>query len=83
MPALSASEKVLVTGANGFIGLWLIRLLLDRGYSIRAAVRSADKGEVLLKTVSAKFPERSQDVQYVVPPDFTAVGRFFRRHWQY
>ncbi len=76
MPALSASDKVLITGANGFIGHWLIRLLLERGYSVRAAVRSPDKGQAILNTVAAKLPGRSQDVQYVVIPDFAAVRPF-------
>jgi len=30
---------VLVTGAQGFVGTHLIRLLLDRGYQVRAAIR--------------------------------------------
>lgn len=77
MPAISASDKVLITGANGFIGLWLTRFLLERGYSVRAAVRSADKGETLLKTVATKLPERAQDVQYVVVPDFAVVRALF------
>ena len=79
MPAISTSDKVLVTGANGFIGHWLIRLLLERGYSVRAAVRSADKGEAILKTVLDKLPERAKDVEYVVVPDFTVVRHFCGR----
>ncbi|KAL5219038.1 hypothetical protein ABZP36_019722 [Zizania latifolia] len=35
-------ETVLVTGASGFIGSWLVRLLLDRGYTIHAAVLNPD-----------------------------------------
>ncbi len=39
--------KVLVTGANGFVGKALCRLLTERGYDVYAAVRTADKlGEV-------------------------------------
>jgi uncharacterized protein YbjT (DUF2867 family) len=33
-----AWETVLVTGASGFIGSTLVRLLLGRGYSIHAGV---------------------------------------------
>ena len=28
-----------VTGATGYIGSWLVKLLLDRGYTVHAAVR--------------------------------------------
>ena len=41
-------EKVLVTGATGFIGLHCIKQLLDRGYSVNGTLRSLDRqAEVL------------------------------------
>ena len=41
-------EKVLVTGATGFIGLHCIKQLLDRGYSVNGTLRSQDRqAEVL------------------------------------
>lgn len=33
-----------VTGATGKIGRWIVRVLLDRGYSVRAMVRSTREG---------------------------------------
>lgn len=32
------SNKVLVTGANGFVGSWCVRTLLDKGYDVTACV---------------------------------------------
>ena len=36
-------EKVLVTGATGFIGMHCIKQLLDRGYSVNGTLRSQDR----------------------------------------
>ncbi|KAK1354474.1 hypothetical protein POM88_047730 [Heracleum sosnowskyi] len=35
-----AEKTVCVTGASGFIGSWLVRLLLDRGYTVHATVKN-------------------------------------------
>lgn len=35
MPAIKAPATVLVTGANGFIGAWVCKALLDAGYTVR------------------------------------------------
>jgi nucleoside-diphosphate-sugar epimerase len=37
---MSAEERVLVTGANGFVGRTLCSQLVDSGYKVRAALRS-------------------------------------------
>ncbi|CAI8606466.1 unnamed protein product [Vicia faba] len=38
----SVSETVCVTGAAGFIGSWLIKRLIEHGYTVRATVRDPD-----------------------------------------
>ncbi|XP_038980877.1 phenylacetaldehyde reductase isoform X2 [Phoenix dactylifera] len=43
---MSEKESVCVTGGSGFIGSWLVRLLLGRGYTVHATVKNLeDEGE--------------------------------------
>lgn len=41
-----AAATVCVTGASGFIGSWLVKRLLERGYIVNATVR--DTGIILI-----------------------------------
>ena len=36
-------KPVLVTGASGFLGWHVARVLLERGYTVRALVRAASR----------------------------------------
>jgi len=45
MPTVPRGSKVLVSGANGYIAMWVVQSLLERGYIVRGTVRSADKGK--------------------------------------
>lgn len=48
-------EKVLVTGANGFLGAWLTRFLLAEGYDVTALIRrKSDLTELALETPAMK-----------------------------
>ncbi|XP_015887112.3 phenylacetaldehyde reductase isoform X1 [Ziziphus jujuba] len=55
---MSGEEKVVcVTGASGYIASWLVKLLLERGFSVKASVRDLDdprKTEHLLSLEGAK-----------------------------
>lgn len=74
MPAIS-SGKVLVSGANGFIAMWVIKKLLEDGFSVRGTVRSESKGVHLKET----FKEYESKLEVVVVEDFTKVRDSSRR----
>src|ERR1051325_755235 len=47
-----ASTKVLVTGANGFIGLHTVLHFLKSGYSLRATARTEEQGARVRQTLA-------------------------------
>lgn len=53
MPAITPGSKVLVTGANGYVAVWVVKTLLERGFSVRSAVRSEGKAGHLRKLFSS------------------------------
>ncbi|EIW85968.1 D-lactaldehyde dehydrogenase [Coniophora puteana RWD-64-598 SS2] len=72
MPTVQPPAKILVTGANGFVAVWVVRTLLERGYTVRGTVRSADKGEHLKKL----FSSYGDKLELVVVEDITKEGAF-------
>ena len=71
MPTVSAGAKILVSGVNGFLAMWIVRILLERGYSVRGTVRSESKG----KYVKEYFDRRGlgEKLELVVVDDITKV----------
>lgn len=69
MPAVSSPAKVLVTGANGFIAVWVVRTLLDKGYAVRGTVRTKAKTKYLKKL----FEKYGDNFECVVVEDITKV----------
>ena len=69
MPTVVPPSKVLVTGANGFVATWIVRVLLERGYAVRGTVRSAAKGEHAKKL----FESYGDRFEVAVVEDMTKV----------
>ena len=74
MPTVFAPTNVLVTGANGYLGLWIIRVLLERGYSVKGTVRSQAIADSITQFIEEKYPEQAARFRCVVVPDITVVS---------
>jgi dihydroflavonol-4-reductase len=57
-------DRVLVTGATGFIAMHTILLLLEQGYRVRGTVRSLDRSESLRATL-ANHTARLENLELV------------------
>ncbi|RDX46682.1 NAD(P)-binding protein [Lentinus brumalis] len=69
MPAV-ASGTVLVTGANGFVGVWAVKAFLDAGFTVRAQLRSESKTAYLKKLFSS-FGDK---LEFAIVSDLTKDG---------
>lgn len=69
-------NKVLVTGANGYLALWIIYDLLEKGFSVRGTVRSEEKG----KWLDTKFSNYGDRFQWVTVEDITKVNFLTSSH---
>ncbi|EJF56380.1 NAD(P)-binding protein [Dichomitus squalens LYAD-421 SS1] len=76
MPTIAAPEKILVTGANGYLGVWVSKLLLERGYLVRGVVRTKEKGNAFVKIFEEKLPTHVKNIEYVLVPDISAEHAF-------
>ena len=52
MPAVVPLGTVLVTSANGFIADWIVKHLLEHGFSVRGTVRSAEKADNIRSAIT-------------------------------
>ncbi|KAG1731354.1 uncharacterized protein EDB91DRAFT_1154692 [Suillus paluster] len=72
MPAVKPPCKVLVSGANGYIAIWVVRALLEKGYSVRGTVRSEEKAAHLRQLFSSYGDKH----EVVIVEDITKEGAF-------
>ncbi|EGG06633.1 uncharacterized protein MELLADRAFT_106583 [Melampsora larici-populina 98AG31] len=61
--------KVLVTGITGFVGSHIAKGFLDLNWEVVGTVRSATKGETLLKQPTFSGAAQAQQLRYIVVDD--------------
>jgi len=72
-----AGDLVLITGATGHIGFRTLMVALERGYNVRAAVRSQAKADSLLNNkILRGLKLRSGQLTFIVVPDLTTSGAY-------
>lgn len=59
-------------GGTGFLGAWVLKSLLDEGFSVRAAVRSEAKASALKE----RFSQHADKLEFVYIDDLTTPGIF-------
>lgn len=70
-----SAKKVLVTGVSGYIASWVVKHLLDRGYTVHGTVRSVNNQEKVAHLLSlaegAKGSLKLFEADLLVPGSFT------------
>ncbi|GME72983.1 unnamed protein product [[Candida] boidinii] len=69
-----SAEKVLVTGATGFLATHIVDVLLSKGYKVIGTARSEAKYGPLLKEFQAKYPQG--DLSFEIVKDIAAPNAF-------
>jgi len=72
-PAAAAEKTACVTGASGYIASWIVKLLLARGYAVRATVRDPDDAE---KTAHLRAMDGAGDRLRLFRADLLEEGSF-------
>mmetsp|Transcript_4420 Transcript_4420/g.15362 ORF Transcript_4420/g.15362 Transcript_4420/m.15362 type:complete len:362 (-) Transcript_4420:58-1143(-) len=75
MVAVKRGSTVAVTGATGFIGSHIVKILLERGYTVRAVVRSL-KDEARLQFLKDMVKGTKGKLELTAGGDLLAEGAF-------
>ena len=68
------SQTILVTGATGYVGSWVVKYLLEKGYQVRITVR--DKSRVDKYAFLQKIADESQGNIEVYEADLLTPGAY-------
>ncbi|KAF5354028.1 hypothetical protein D9756_007188 [Leucocoprinus leucothites] len=74
IPKAPGDTRVLVTGVNGYIAIWVVHYLLEQGYFVRGTVRSEAKATPIREHF--KEYHESGKFEVVVIPDSTQEGAY-------
>ena len=80
MPSVNKGSKVLVSGANGYLAMWVVRTLLERGFTVRGTVRSESKGKVMIEYFKSLGYDDDK-FEVVVVDDIVKVGTNWMPFW--
>jgi nucleoside-diphosphate-sugar epimerase len=69
---MAQAQKVLVTGASGFVAASVLSTLLKRGYSVKGTVRSQKKADQIV----AKYPQYKDKLSFAIVEDIAKDGAF-------
>ncbi|KAG9043967.1 methylglyoxal reductase (NADPH-dependent) gre2 [Tulasnella sp. UAMH 9824] len=73
---MTSSRKVLLTGANGFLGYQITKSLLERGHTVVGTVRSESKAKYLKEKLSKLIDEDKAQLKFAVVKDIATPGSF-------
>lgn len=59
-------------GGTGYIGMWILKTLLDQGFPVRAVVRNQAKANFLIE----KFSSQTDQLEFAIIKDFLIPGAF-------
>ncbi|TEB26681.1 D-lactaldehyde dehydrogenase [Coprinellus micaceus] len=74
LPSTNPNPTILITGANGYIGTWAVKTTLERGYSVRAVVRTESKSASLRELFGNYIEKGKLEFKYV--EDLTKDGAY-------
>ena len=66
------AHRVVLTGANGFLGSHILSELLSKGFFVRSVVRSQEKANQIVRD----FPSYETQMEFGIVPDMTVPGAF-------
>lgn len=69
-------KRIIVTGANSGLGLWLTHYLLDRDYRVILACRNLDKARGAVCTFAPLDQEKPHLIRELDLADFASIRRF-------